>query len=216
MGKLITIEGMSGMGKTYFFNKLKEEYKNNKKIVFNDEITDGNHNKYADKIFDILYDTKSSFFDLGNPKAETLLIAAKQAFDEEDYILKELNNNKIVISDRGFDTICILEGIMLSLKYNIDLIENVDKLYNILKVFNRKPDKTILLTGNKNKSIKRAQERDKKLYTEKEKIILNKSYELYNYYSNKFARFVIINRDKNENEVFNNIKGIIDNELEGR
>ena len=55
MGTLITIEGISGSGKTYYFNKLKEKYKDDSRVIFNGEITDGNHKDYGSKIFDILF-----------------------------------------------------------------------------------------------------------------------------------------------------------------
>ena len=212
MGKLITIEGISGSGKTYYFNKLREEYKNDDRIFFNCEITDGNHENYGSKIFEILYSKKSRFFDIGNPKAETLLITAKQAFDEDNFILPALKDDKIVISDRGFDTICIIEGIMYTKKYGGNLIENVETLYCVLKYFNRVPDTTILLDGNINNAITRAEIRDGLPYTKEELKILNECSMLYNYKANE-ERFITINRDQDCNDVYQQIKDVIEKEL---
>ena len=53
-GSLITFEGISGMGKTEYFNRLKTIYKDSSNVKFNGEITDGNHKGYAQTIFEIL------------------------------------------------------------------------------------------------------------------------------------------------------------------
>ena len=213
MGKLITIEGMSGSGKTYYFNKLKEDFKDDDRIYFNGEITDGNHENYGSKIFDILFSNKSRFFDIGNPKAETLLITAKQALDEDNYILPALNDDKIVISDRGFDTICILEGIMYTKKYGGNLSDNINMLYDSLCLFNRVPDITILLDGDINKAIRRAEIRDNLAYTSEERLILENSARLYREKALE-DRFVLINRDQDCDVVYQEIKNVISNELE--
>ena len=212
MGKLITIEGISGSGKTYYFNKLKEKYKDDSRVMFNGEITDGNHENYGSKIFEILFATKSRFFDIGNPKAEALLIAAKQAFDEDNFILPMLEEDKIIISDRGFDTICIIEGIMFTRRYGGKLEDNVDMMYSTLSHFNRIPDLTIVLDGDFLRAIDKAEARDKIPYTKEERDILLQSSLLYKELVNKSERVICIDRDKDEKEVFKNIVDVIEKE----
>lgn len=213
-GSLITFEGISGMGKTEYFKRLKSLYENNQNVSFNDEITDGNHNGYAQDIFKILMATDSRFFDLGNPKAETLLIAAKQAFDEENSIIPKLNQGNVVISDRGYDTICIVEGIMMAKKYGDSAIKYCNEIYNFLYNYNILPSKTILLSGDIESSIDRAEQRDKKKYTCEERRILLECSELYNYYANLYTnRFVVINRDREDETVLNDINDVVKLEL---
>ena len=160
-----------------------------------------------------MFSKKSRFFDIGNPKAETLLITAKQALDEDNYILPALNDDKIVISDRGFDTICIIEGIMYTKKYGGNLSDNVNMLYDNLYLFNRVPDITILLDGDIDKAIKRAEKRDNLAYTDEEKLILKNSAILYRE-KGLDDRFIIINRDQDSEIVYQEIKNVINNELE--
>ena len=213
-GSLITFEGISGMGKTEYFKRLKSIYENTNKVCFNDEITDGNHKGYAQDIFKILFSTNSRFFDLGNPKAETLLIAAKQAFDEESSIIPKLNQGNIVISDRGYDTICIVEGIMMAKKYGDSAIKYCNEIYNFLYNYNILPDKTILLSGDVELSIDRAEQRDNKKYTCEERRILLECAELYNFYANLYSnRFVVINRDREDERVLNDINDVVKLEL---
>lgn len=209
-GQLITIEGISGVGKTYYFNKLKKLCDKNK-IIFNSEINDSRQFGYNKKIFDVLTSTNNRFFDTGNPKMETLLIAAKQANDEERFINPTIEKGLTVISDRGYDTVCILEGIMYSLKYNTKLEKDIDDLYLTLTKYCKVPDKTILLVDDYDKCISRATKRDKIDYNDKEKYILNKSYEYFIKMSLKYnERFYIINLNKlSENEVLNRMIEII-------
>lgn len=209
-GKLITIEGISGVGKTYYFNKLKKICNKNK-VIFNSEINDSKQCGYNKKIFDILTSTNSRFFDTGNPKMETLLIAAKQANDEERFIIPTIKKGLNVVSDRGYDTICILEGILYSLKYSTRLDKDIEDLYFLLSKYCLVPDKTILLVDNYEDCIIRAEKRDKKNYDDKEKYILKKSYEYFLKMSLKYKkRFYIINIDKlTEEEILNKMMNII-------
>ena len=85
-GQLITIEGISGVGKTYYFNKLKKLCDKNK-IIFNSEINDSRQFGYNKKIFDVLTSTNNRFFDTGNPKMETLLIAANKQMTKKDLLI---------------------------------------------------------------------------------------------------------------------------------
>ena len=209
-GQLITIEGISGVGKTYYFNKLKKLCDKNK-IIFNSEINDSRQFGYNKKIFDVLTSTNNRFFDTGNPKMETLLIASKQANVEERFINPTIEKGLTVISDRGYDTVCILEGIMYSLKYNTKLEKDIDDLYLTLTKYCKVPDKTILLVDDYDKCISRATKRDKMDYNDKEKYILNKSYEYFIKMSLKYnERFYIINLNKlSEDEVLNRMIEII-------
>ncbi len=211
-GKLITIEGISGIGKSFYFNELEKKVTNSN-VIFNKEITNDNLEGINKKIFEILTSTNNPFFDLGNPKMETLLIASKQANDEEYFILPSLLAGKSVISDRGYDTICILEGILFSLKYGRDPLYYSNEIYNKLSFFNRIPDKTILLVGNVDEAIKRAEFRNKKTYNLVEKDILKKSYELFIEFSKMYSdRFEIIDVDLGYENTIKKIMKVIKKE----
>lgn len=215
-GKLITIEGISGIGKTYLLNELKEQYRENESIIFHKEIMDEEHKEINKKIFEILFATKNQFFDTGNPKMETLLIIAKRANNDENVIRPVIETGKIVISDRGIDTICVYQSIMLYRKYGGDLHDYVKCIHNILSRFCLVPNKTILLTGDYKSAINRAEERNKLKYTDEEIEILKLAAELYQYIAKTYQnRFIIIDIDKEElsddllNHVINDINSII-------
>lgn len=211
MNKYITIEGISGIGKSYFLNKIKNNL--NENFVFHKEIMDEMHKGINKKIFEILTLTNSKFFDTGNPKMETLLIAAKRVNDEENAIIPALKSNKTVISDRGFDTIYIYQAIMLSKKYGGEALSYAKKLYHFLEFFCLKPNVTILLTGSFAKAVLRAEQRDHIKYSKVELEILKQASELYYSFAKEDnERFFVIDVDSlEEAEILSEITKIIEN-----
>ncbi len=211
-GKLITLEGVSGIGKSFYFNKL-ESLSNNDNLIFNKEITDGIHSGINEKLFEILLSSNSPFFDMGNPKLETLLIASKQANDEETFIIPALTSGKSVISDRGYDTICVLQGLLFSLKYGKDPLYYSKKIYEALSLFNILPDKVVLLTGDVELAIKRAELRNDKPYTEEEKHFLRLCSKLFIDFSRIYQdRYEIVNVDEGTKSTVSQLKRIIKKE----
>lgn len=200
-GKLITLEGINGIGKTYYFNFLREALQD-LNIRFNAEINDDIHSGINKSIFDILLSTNSRFFDTGNPKMETLLIMAKQANDEERFVLPSIREGQSILSDRGFDTVAIVQGIMLYRKYGGELLERIKEVYEIASKFNMIPNKTILFTGDFNKSLERATIRDKQEYSQEEIEILKMESEILHQLSKEQKdRFIVIDVDRDPIEI---------------
>lgn len=200
-GKLITLEGINGIGKTYYFNFLREALKESN-IRFNAEINDDVHSGINKGIFDILLSTNSRFFDTGNPKMETLLILAKQANDEERFVLPSIREGQSIVSDRGFDTVAIVQGIMLYRKYEGDLLQHINEVYKTAIKFNMIPNKTILFTGDFDKSLQRATLRDKQEYSKEEIEILKMESEILHELSQREKdRFIVIDVDRDPIEI---------------
>lgn len=200
-GKLITLEGINGIGKTYYFNFLREALKD-LNIRFNAEINDDVHSGINKSIFEILLSTNSRFFDTGNPKMETLLILAKQANDEERFVLPSIREGQSIVSDRGFDTVAIVQGIMLYRKYGGDLLHHINEVYKTAIKFNMIPNKTILFTGDFDKSLQRATIRDKQEYSKEEIEILKMESEILHELSQREKdRFIVIDVDRDPIEI---------------
>src|SRR3989339_553896 len=85
---IISFEGISGSGKTYFINKLKtdEQFLD---TVFIKELSERDNNSFENKIINILKSKSNLFFSKGNPYTETLLLLAIKTYDYEN-----LKNNK--------------------------------------------------------------------------------------------------------------------------
>ena len=160
MGKLISLEGISGTGKTTVLNKLETIFDKNSNVVFLKEVFDEVHVGLGKKIFDSLYYTHDRFFDMGVPYTETMLLLARLMYQYECVINNAIYNGYTVITDRGIDSVIIAQAIMTQKKYNIDIVCFIDNLDSFLKKLIRYPDKTYVLFGCPNTSIKRAEMRD--------------------------------------------------------
>ena len=115
MGLLVSLEGISGVGKSYFEDKLKSVLKN-ENVIFISEIIDRKKQGFDLKIIDLLKSTGSKFFDSGYPITETFLLLALKMYDYEKMIKDSLENN-IVIENRSIDTIAIYQAFLLNKYY---------------------------------------------------------------------------------------------------
>lgn len=170
-GKWISFEGISGVGKTYFFKKIKEKLANNPSLVFVDEIFDSKRVVMSKMIFEALYYTNDRFFDMDIPLTETMLLLSNSMLKYETIIHPALCNGKIVIEDRGIDTIALYQAILICRKSNtyLNLTNIIDKIYNFTSLYSRIPDRTFLFQGIFEKVLASAEQRDSLKYTEKQK-----------------------------------------------
>lgn len=161
MGKLISLEGISGTGKTTILNQLEKLLGTNPKVIFLKEVFDEPHIGLEQKIFDALYYTKDRFFDMGIPYTETMLLLARLMYQYECVINKALDSDCVVVTDRGVDSVIIAQAVMIHKKYNNVNINNfINNMDVFLKKMIRYPDKTFLLYGCPDLSLKRAECRD--------------------------------------------------------
>ena len=126
--KYISFEGIGGTGKTYFFNKLKKKYNNSKTHIFLEEISDEIHSGLNKQIFSALFHTKNRFFDMGLPLTETMLLLANKFNQYESVLHNSLNTGKIVVQDRGFDTVAIYQSLVILRAYYLDIT-----IHNLVK-----------------------------------------------------------------------------------
>ncbi|MCI5997374.1 MAG: dTMP kinase [Peptoniphilaceae bacterium] len=93
-GIFITFEGPDGCGKTSIMNLLKDYYKENKNIIFTRE---PGGTIISEKIREIILSNDSKEM---SDKTEALLYAASRAQHIDQLIRPNLENGKVVISDR--------------------------------------------------------------------------------------------------------------------
>lgn len=213
MKKYICFEGVSGSGKTYLFNSLKEKYKCNPNYIFLSEIFDEEYYGLDKLIFSALYHTGNRFFDMGIPLTETMLLLTKKMYQYESALINYIEEGKIIIQDRGIDTVAIYQSILILRKYNLGMssVELVEHIHKFIDHFLPIPDITILLAGDLKKATKRAETRDGIPYNESERELLKNAEKVYLEYANKHSeRFIIIDiSNKASEEILN----IIEHEL---
>jgi len=100
----ITFEGIDGAGKTTQINLLKTYLENKNKEVLS--IREPGGLSFSEKIREILLDTKTEI----NSTTELFLFEAARSELTDKIILPALNENKIVICDRFYDSTSAYQG----------------------------------------------------------------------------------------------------------
>ncbi len=207
-GLFITFEGLDGSGKTTQINLL-ESYLKKKGFEVVTTFEPGG-TAIGKKIRDILLDKNNLSI---SGKAETLLFQASRAELVSAVIAPALEQGKIVICDRFFDSTLVYQGIARGLgeKEIMDMsMWAADGLV---------PDITILLSAKVAKVEKRLKESSK----DKDRIELEEEHfkeKLYKGYldlagRNK-KRFEVINAEGSIKSIFSRVKEKVDRILEGR
>lgn len=199
-GKLLSLEGISGTGKTYYRKKLEEKFKDNNEVIFIKEIFDEVHEGLGKKIFSALYHTEDKFFNMGVPLTETMLLLSRTMYKYESTIKKALNEGKIVIEDRSIDTISIYQAVLIAQKMGGNPLEIADDIYSFAEKFRRVPETTFLLHGDSELAIRRAEKRDGNTYKTEEVTLLKQVDKLYTVYAKKNPNRFIQCDIRNESE----------------
>lgn len=131
-GLFISIEGVDGSGKTSVIKEIKKHFSSNKNVIYTRE-PGGHDNEISEKIRKLVLENEMDF------NTEALLFAASRSENVSKFIIPNLENNKIVISDRYLDSSLVYQGIGRNLG-----IENIYNL-NMIATSNLTPTKTFIL-----------------------------------------------------------------------
>jgi len=190
----ITFEGIEGSGKSTQIQMLKEFFeKKSLKAFFTKE---PGSSEIGKEIRSILLNKENKIY----PQTEIFLIFADRVQHVEEIIKPNLNEGKIVVSDRYYDSSVAYQGQREGIrKIEIyELIENLDL---------PTPDITFLLDLPANVGLKRAKNRASLDRFESEEISFHEGVR-QNYLDlqeQNFQRIVKIDATKSPNEIFSNI-----------
>ena len=134
MGTFISIEGLDGCGKTSVISLITQQLKSDGVDVVSTKEPAGS--TIATRVRDILVDKETKNMDY---ITETLLYAACRCQHLHDFIIPNLNEGKVVISDRFVDSSYVYQGIARNL--GLDQVMAI----NSLVVKNHMPDLTIYI-----------------------------------------------------------------------
>lgn len=144
----ITFEGIDGTGKSTQIGFL-EDYLTKKNIPFI-SIREPGGTEFSEQIREILLDTKSKI----SPVAELMLFEAARADLCEKVIGPALNDGKVVISDRFFDSTTAYQG------YGRGIDKNKIQICNLLATNNIIPDFTFYFKLPLDEAVKRRNDRE--------------------------------------------------------
>lgn len=176
-GLFISLEGCSGVGKTY----TASQFKNDNDIVVVSEVSQCN-NSFNNKVVEVVQQinpTKDIFFLNAEPYTTFALLLSTYIYSYKTIIIPALSKGKIVISDRGIDSLALLQAILISTADKSNALQTYEKLLSLILDFCFLPDYTLILNDNFNDCILRLTEREKINLTEKERRFLLDSYNLY-------------------------------------
>ena len=201
-GKLITIEGCEGVGKSTQIRLLKEYFEREKiDVVFTRE---PGGSKIAEQIRQIILDGGNSEM---SAECEALLYAAARNQHIKDIIEPAIESGKTVICDRYIDSTYAYQGYARGL--GTEFIDTVNKL----SVGEFEPDMTIFLDYPPDKAFKRKGGADKRDRLENMDISFHvKVYEGYKTLEKK-SRFVAVDASGSKYETHEKIKEVIKEKL---
>ncbi len=201
-GLFITLEGGDGSGKSTIARMLKEHYSNYEII----HTREPGGSVIAEKIRALILDPDNKALD---PKCEALLYAASRRQHIVDTIIPALRKGAIIICERFLDSSLAYQGFGRELGFEEILNINLFAIENIM------PDITIYLDVDSKLGLERIENRLNKDRLDLETSDFHKrTQEGYKFINEYFKnRIHIIDANKNINEVFNDIKAIVDNFL---
>lgn len=203
-GLLVSLEGISGCGKTYLTKILREkmEYE---KMFFVSEVSDRTADDVDKKIIDIIRSSSNGFFQNGIPFTETLLLLALKVFDFEKIITEKLKEGFIVFEDRSIDTIAVYQSIIINNGINNYTLSTAKEILKMSKKLRKIPDITFLITDSFQNSIDRAEKRNKRNYNQSELNLLKNADSMYESWArNKLNsdRIKVLNRKNKDLKSF--------------
>jgi len=196
-GKFIAVEGLDGCGSTTQTIKINDYCKKNKKSC---ALT---HEPTNNVIGGIIKGYINGDLKMTSHISLQLLFAADRANHLDREIIPNLKNGKNVITDRYF---------LSSLAYGALNINDSKWLFNINDQF-LLPDLTILIKTSAKTCVKRIKENrlGVELFENEEK--LQKVWENYEKLSKQYPNIKIVDGEKSEDEVFEEIRREIDKTL---
>lgn len=206
-GLFITFEGIDGCGKSTQITKLSEYLGETSREVL--LVREPGGTVVGEKIRSVLLDKKNDGMD---PVCELLLFEAARAQIVSEVIRPALSEGKIVISDRFFDSTFAYQG------YARELGEDMVRMLNSTATCGLSPDITFLLDIDPEEAFIRRRERGEA--TDRMEALGNsfqaKVRDGYIKLADKEDRVKKIDASRDRNDIAEEIRSIVDNELNKR
>ena len=200
-GVHVSLEGVSGCGKSYLLSLLREELREALVTVI-EEIEDREGQGLDLALFSLLHKSGDRFFRSGYPRADTLLLLALLAHDTQRYVEPALASGQIVLEDRSVDTVAVYQALILHPDASEEMVlAEANRLYTLACQWHHLPDLTFLLIDDFTTTAQRAQERSAEAYHPEEMALLRRAYLLYTRYAQAHAnRIFCLDRRQLDNE----------------
>ncbi|MGH3811028.1 MAG: dTMP kinase [Pseudonocardiaceae bacterium] len=167
-GLLVSVEGITGVGKTYLTTLLHTRGTNDGEPVILDEFSQrakSDHSDLGRGLLRALIDAAAGdrFLRGGFPGAETLLLLAIKMHDYES-CLPALRHGYLVVEGRSLHTVAVYQSLIMHPDDDPQALAEARALLHLAQQWRPLPDLTILITDDVPTALYRAQERDDQHY----------------------------------------------------
>jgi dTMP kinase len=190
-GLIISLEGISGVGKSYLCQRLRECM--DLPIAVQEEIPEWRGDDLGRRITELLRSSGDLFFRNDYPLTTTFLLLSLAMYREETKI-KTLPPGQILLKDRSIDSLAVYQAILLCPNLE-EQLEKAQELYALLTRWTTLPDLTFLIEDDFDVAIGRAEQRNQRIYPDDERMLLSTAQRLYEKCTNLYpTRILRINR----------------------
>jgi dTMP kinase len=170
-GRLISIEGLSGVGKTHLTARLLDRHDNGG-LVLLEEFSQRPHTNGSDLGRDLLRTLTTaaggdSFLRGGHPGTETLLLLAIKMFDYEHSCAAAIVDGRTVIEGRSVHSIAVYQS-LITYPDDDRAYRHARVILDLAAAWRPLPDLTILITDDVITAVRRAEARDGAQYTDEQ------------------------------------------------
>lgn len=181
-GVNVSLEGISGCGKSYILHKFREIV-DDLPVTFINEVEDRDSGAFDQGIIVLFKMCADRLFRTGHPRAETLLLMALKVYDAEEDIVPALAAGHIVVEDRSIDSVAVYQAVILHPGEPERQLTMANRLYQFACQWRTPPHVTFLVQDDFVTSIERAQQRLAYTFTPGEVALLREIETVYDCYA---------------------------------
>jgi dTMP kinase len=196
---LVSVEGISGAGKTYLVNQLLErDPALAAKTVVIDEFS--RRPPGGDLGHDMLYALKGAaagdpLLRGGQPAAETLMLLAIKAHDYEEHCAPALGQGRIVIEGRSLHCVAVYQSLILHPDDDEQAVTEMLAILDMATQWRPLPDLTVLVTDDPAEAVERAEQRDGRAFSADYRHVHDRAAALYDQAAERVpGNIVVIDR----------------------
>ena len=183
-GRLISIEGISGVGKTHLTTRLLDRAAVSDRPVLIEEFSRRPHTSRSDLGRELLHTLLAAaggdpFLRGGHPGTETLLLLAIKMFDYENGCTAALAEGRTVIEGRSVHTIAVYQSLITHPDDDRAAHRHARSIVDLAAAWRPLPDLTILITDDVVTAVRRAETRDGTRYTDEQRRLHHRAAALF-------------------------------------